>query len=302
VNVQPQTIAATRTRAHTRVGDYLELTKPRITTLVVVTTWAGYHLGRTGPVDAMLLAHTLVGTALVCGGTSALNQVWERDRDARMNRTRNRPLPAERLMPLEALLFGVGLSLVGLLQLAIFVNPLSAAVAAATLVLYLFAYTPLKPRTWACTMVGAVPGALPPVIGWAAVRGSLDGGAWALFAILFIWQLPHFYAIAWMYREDYERGGFPMIGVVDPTGRRTALEIGSWSAALLPASLLPALLGLAGPLYMAGALVLGLAFMALAVAMALRCTKPLARRVFLGSIIYLPALLALLVLDKSKGL
>jgi protoheme IX farnesyltransferase len=302
MNVQEQTLESTRARAHTRAGDFLELTKPRITTLVVLTTWAGFHFGRTGPVDAMLLAHTLIGTALVCSGTSALNQVWERERDARMHRTRNRPLPAERLMPLEAMLFAIALSLVGILQLAIFVNPLSAIVAATTLVLYLFVYTPLKPRTWACTLVGAIPGALPPVIGWTAARGSLDAGAWALFAILFVWQLPHFYAIAWMYREDYERGGFPMIGVLDPTGRRTSLEIVSWSAALLPASLLPAFLGLAGPLYMGGALVLGIGFMALAVAMALRCTKPLARRVFLGSIVYLPVLLALLVLDKSKGL
>jgi len=299
MSVQPQ--ALPRARAQARFADFLEITKPRITSLVVVTTWAGFHLGRQGAVDALLLLHTLLGTALVCGGTSALNQVWERDRDALMNRTRTRPLPAGRMAPVEGLVFGLMLSLIGLFQLGWFVNPLAAAVAASTELLYLCIYTPLKTRTWLCTMVGAVPGALPPVIGWAAARGSLDGGAWALFAILFVWQLPHFYAIAWMYRDDYARGGFPMLGVIDPHGRRTSLEIASWTAALLPASLLPAFLGLAGRTYMAGALALGVAFAVLAATMALRVSVPHARRVFLGSIVYLPVLLALLVLDKVKG-
>jgi protoheme IX farnesyltransferase len=242
--------------------------------------------------------HVLLGTALVCGGTSTLNQVWERDRDARMRRTAQRPLPAGRLGAGEAQLFGVSLAIAGLLELALFVNLLAALVAAATLALYLFVYTPLKTRTWLCTVVGAVPGALPPVIGWAAARGTLDAGGWALFLILFVWQLPHFYAIAWMYRDDYARGGFPMLAVVDPDGIGTGRQIVSWTAALLPASLLPALMRLSGPLYAGGALVLGVAFVVLGLSLAARCNAPRARRVFLWSILYLPALLVLLVVDK----
>jgi protoheme IX farnesyltransferase len=298
MSVSQQALAAGRTRRAARVADFAELTKPRITGLVVMTTWVGYMLGAVAPVAPLHALHALFGTALVCAGVSALNQVWERDRDALMHRTRMRPMPAGRIGVEEALLFGVALSVTGMVELAVFVNLLAAAVAGFSLATYVFVYTPLKKRTWLCTAVGAVPGALPPVIGWAAAHGSLGGGAWALFAILYVWQLPHFYAIAWMYREDYARGGFPMLGVVDATGRRTSLEILSWSAALLPASLLPAFLGLAGPLYVAGALVLGIAFVALAVAMAMRCTAPLARRVFLGSILYLPALLTLLVIDR----
>jgi protoheme IX farnesyltransferase len=178
---------------------------------------------------------------------------------------------------------------------------LAAVVAGFTLASYVFVYTPLKTRTWACTVVGAIPGAMPPVIGWAAARGSLGAGAWALFALMFVWQLPHFYAIAWMYREDYARGGFPMLGVIDPDGRRTAIQVAGWSAALLPASLLPAWLGLAGAVYATGALVLGAAFGLLAVGMVRRCTAPLARRVFVASVLYLPALGGLLVLDRMVG-
>jgi protoheme IX farnesyltransferase len=185
-----------------------------------------------------------------------------------------------------------------MIELALFVNLLAALVAAATLALYLFVYTPLKTRTWLCTVVGAVPGALPPVIGWTAVRGDLEAPAWALFAILFVWQLPHFYAIAWMHREDYARAGFPMLAVVDPDGRTTSSQILSWSAALVPASVLPAMAGLAGWVYTAGALILGVAFMALALGVALHCDYARARRVFLGSVLYLPALSALLVFDR----
>ena len=298
MSVSLQALAAGRSRVAARIADYAELTKPRITLLVLLTTWVGYMLGAVARVDPVHALHTLLGTGLVCSGTSALNQVWERDRDARMRRTRNRPLPAGRLGGDEALVFGIVLALAGLAELAWLVQPLAALVAAATLGSYVFIYTPLKTRTWLCTAVGAVPGALPPVIGWAAAHGSLDGGAWALFAVLYIWQLPHFYAISWVYREDYASGGFPMLGVVDATGRRTSIEILSWTAALLPASLLPAWLGLAGSLYATGALVLGLGFLALAVAMAMRCTAPVARRVFLGSILYLPALFTLLVVDR----
>src|SRR5262249_27185871 len=206
----------------------------------------------------------LLGTALACGGTSALNQWWERDRDARMRRTRSRPLPGARLTAERALAVAVALSIAGLLELAVFVNLLAAALTAFTLASYIFVYTPLKTRTWLCTMVGAVPGALPPAIGWAAARGSLGWGAGSLFAILFVWLLPHFYAIAWMCRDDYARGGFPMLPVIDPTSKATTRHIVAWSLALVPASLLPAALGLAGAWYVTGAVLLGLGFVGLA--------------------------------------
>lgn len=298
MSVSQQALGAGRSRVAARVADFAELTKPRITMLVVMTTWVGYMLGAVAPVAPLHALHALLGTALVCAGVSALNQVWERDRDALMRRTCMRPMPAGRIGVEEGLLFGGALAILGLMELAVFVNLLAAGVAAFTLATYIFVYTPLKKRTWLCTAVGAVPGALPPVIGWAGAHGGLDGGAWALFAIVYIWQLPHFYSIAWMYRDDYARGGFPMLGVVDTTGRRTSVEILSWSAALLPASLLPAFLGMAGSLYVWGALALGIGFLVLAVAMATRCTAPLARRVFLGSILYLPALFTLLVVDR----
>lgn len=288
--------AAARIRA--RLADYAALVKPRITALVVLTTYVGYHLGAAEPAGWSYVLHLLLGTGLVCGGTSTLNQVWERDRDARMQRTRRRPLPAARIGVAEALVFGAALSVVGLAELALFVNRLAAAVAAFTLATYIFVYTPLKPRTWLCTAVGAVPGALPPVIGWTGARGELDAGGWTLFAILFAWQLPHFYALAWMYRDDYARGGFRVLSVIDPEGRGTRREILAWSAALLPLSLGPVALHLAGPVYLAGALALGVAFLAFAVQMALGRTAPHALRLFLASIVYLPALFGLLVLDK----
>jgi len=287
---------ATPMRAQFR--DLVDLTKPRITLLVLVTTYVGFHLGSRGGFDWTYVAHLLIGTGLVCGGTSTLNQWWERDLDARMRRTAKRPLPGARLSADAALAFGVALAVVGLVELAAFVNLLAAVVAAFTLVTYVFVYTPLKTRTWLCTVIGAVPGALPPVIGWAAARGTLDAGAWSLFAILFIWQLPHFYAISWMYRDDYARGGFPMLAVVDTTGSRTTRHIVGWTLALVPASLLPALLGLAGAWYVTGAVALGLGFVALAAALAAHTGRAAARRVFLGSILYLPVLFALLVLDR----
>ena len=288
-------------RLPARIADYFELAKPRITLLVVITSAMGYLLAAPAQFDAVLFFHTLVGTALVCAGTSTLNEVWEIGRDARMRRTRQRPLPAGRIGAEAALLYGVLLSLAGLAALACMVNLLAALVAGFTLATYVFLYTPLKPRTWWCTVVGAVPGAMPPVIGWAAARGSLGLGAWALFALLFVWQLPHFYAIAWMYREDYARGGFPMLGVIDPSGRRTALQIAGWSVALVPASLLPAWLGLAGAVYATGALLLGVAFVVLAARMLREVTAPLARRVFLSSVLYLPLLGVLLALDRMVG-
>lgn len=290
--------SAPRSTVALRLHDYLELTKPRITALVVLTTYVGFHLGAIAPFGWAYVTHLLLGTALTCGGSSALNQWWERERDARMRRTADRPLPAGRMSADHALAFGVAITIAGLAELAFFVNLMSALVTALTLVSYVFVYTPLKTRTWLCTVVGAVPGALPPVIGWAAARGTVDANAWSLFAIMFVWQLPHFYAIAWMCREDYERGGYPMLPVLDPTGRTTTRHIVAWSLALVPASLLPALLGVTGAWYATGAVVLGFAFVALAAALAAHCTLPHAKRVFLGSIIYLPVLFGLLVLDK----
>lgn len=288
-------------RLPARVADYLELTKPRITLLVVITAAMGYLLAAPPEFDAVLFFHTLIGTALVCAGTSTLNEVWEIGRDARMRRTETRPLPAGRIGAEAGLLYGVLLALAGLAALACMVNVLAALVAGFTLASYVFLYTPLKPRTWWCTVVGAVPGAMPPVIGWAAARGEVGLGAGALFTLLFVWQLPHFYAIAWMHREDYARGGFPMLSVVDPSGRRTAVQIAGWSAALLPASLLPAWLGLAGAVYATGALLLGVGFAVLAARLRSGVTRPQARRVFLASVLYLPALGGLLVLDRLVG-
>jgi protoheme IX farnesyltransferase len=295
MNVRVDALQSTSPRA--RVADFVELTKPRITALVVLTTWVGYAVASGGDMQTGIVLHTLLGTALTCGGTSALNQVWERETDGRMRRTRERPLPTGRLQPLEGLLFGVGISLAGLLELALWVNVLAAGIAAATLLSYLFAYTPLKRRSWWSTTVGAFPGAAPPLIGWAAARGSLEAGALALFAIQFIWQLPHFYAIAWMYREDYGRAGFPMLSVIDADGKLTSRQIAAWTALLLPVSLLPFFLGDAGWLYASAAFLLGLVLLVLAVGVLKEHDANRARRVFLGSILYLPLLLGALVLD-----
>jgi protoheme IX farnesyltransferase len=300
--IEATTLATRRPALAVRLADLVALTKPRITALVLVTTYVGFYLGARGGFAWTYVLHLLAGTGLVCGGTSALNQWWERDRDARMRRTARRPLPGGRLDADTALAFGIALAVVGLAELAMFVNILAALVTALTLVTYVFVYTPLKTRTWLCTVVGAVPGALPPVIGWAAARGALDAGAWSLFAILFVWQLPHFYAIAWMYRDDYARGGFPMLPVLDTTGARTTHHIVAWTLALVPASLLPALLGLVGAWYATGAVALGLGFVALSAALAAQMERTAARRVFLGSILYLPALFGLLVLDKLPAL
>ncbi len=281
-----------------RVGDFVEMTKPRITSLVVMTTWVGYYAAAYGNVNMGLLVHTLLGTALTCAGTGALNMVLERDFDALMKRTQRRPLPTGRVTPSESLLFGVTLTVAGLLELAAFVNLLASLLAAATVVSYLFFYTPLKRRTWLSTTVGAVPGALPPMIGWAAATGGLEAGAWALFAIQFIWQMPHFYAIAWMYREDYARGGFQMLSVVDRDGALTGRQIAGWSAVLVPASLLPVYLEIAGIFYAGTAVLLGLIMLALSLAVAARHDVTRARRVFLGSILYLPFLMGCLVVDR----
>jgi len=279
-------------------ADFVALTKPRVVLMVLVTTLMGYDVALTGPADYLRMIHLLIGSLLAAGGTLALNQYRERDLDARMDRTRARPLPAGRLQPLEAWLFGVALTLVGTAYLAALVNPLAALVTLATTILYLFAYTPLKQRTPLCTLVGAVAGALPPVAGWAAARGDVAPGAWVLFAILFLWQLPHTLAIARLYRDDYARAGVRVLPVVDPDGASTERQVVLSCVALVTVSLLPAVAGWTGPIYLAGALVLGLAFSAVGVEQALVPSPRAARHVLLASLIYLPLLLGLMAFDR----
>jgi len=280
------------------VADLWQLTKPGITRLVLVTTAVGFYLASTGSFDWLLLIHALVGTGLLAGGTNALNQYAERKVDGAMKRTQNRPLPAGRIDPGLALLFSAGISVVGAVYLALWVNLLTAVLGVASLLIYIFAYTPLKRRTWWCTVVGAVPGAIPPMMGWTAVRGSVDVLAWILFGIVFLWQMPHFYAIGYMYRQDYARAGFPMLPVVDEDGTRTARQIVVYTVALLAVSVLTTVLGLTGAVYFVGAMTLGLAFLGLGVALAVSRTGRQARRLFLGSVVYLPVLLVLMVVDK----
>jgi heme o synthase len=279
-------------------ADFVALTKPRVVLMVLVTTLMGYDVALTGPADYLRMIHLLIGSLLAAGGTLALNQYRERDLDARMDRTRARPLPAGRLQPLEAWLFGVALTLVGTAYLAALVNPLVALVTLATTILYLFAYTPLKRRTPLCTLVGAVAGALPPVAGWAGARGDVAPGAWVLFAILFLWQLPHTLAIARLYRDDYARAGVRVLPVVDPDGASTERQVVLSCVALVSVSLLPAVAGWTGPIYLAGALVLGLAFSAVGVEQALVPSPRAARHVLLASLIYLPLLLGLMAFDR----
>jgi protoheme IX farnesyltransferase len=284
-----------------RVALFSELFKARLTLLVVLTTLVGFYLGSAigFPVDYTLMFHTVFGTALVAAGAAALNQLIEREHDARMKRTENRPLPARRITPNAVLLLGALLSVAGLAWLLFAVNALTAFLGAVTLASYLFVYTPLKRLTVLNTAVGAVPGALPPLMGWAAATDSLSPGGWALFAVLFFWQLPHFMAISWLYREDYARAGYRMLSGVDPEGRRTAASAVRNTMALLLISLFPYLLHLTGRYYLAGALVLGGVFLACAIVFARKLTPRAARQLFFASIIYLPLLLGLLVADKA---
>lgn len=293
-------VTAETSRAHSRGADFLALTKPRLNFLVVVTTLAAYYLGVDDEAPLSTMVHTVVGTALVAGGASALNQLWERRTDALMRRTRTRPLPDLRMVPREALWFGVTLSVAGLVQLWFGANPQAAWVALLTLTSYVFFYTPLKTRTSLSTIVGAVPGALPPVIGWVAATGIWSIEAWVLFGIVFTWQMPHFLAIAWMYRDDYERAGMPLLPVLEPDGRSTGRQAVIYTAALLPISLLPTLVGLSGPRFLTGALVLGLVLLWLAVEFAATRTMPAARRLFAGTILYLPLLWIVLLADHMN--
>jgi protoheme IX farnesyltransferase len=277
---------------------YVVLTKPDVTFLVVITTVAGFYLGSTGPVDWARLAQTLFGTLLVAGGTAALNQYVERDMDAVMRRTAARPLPTGTLKPSEVLIFGAVTIVFGTAWLALTVNALAAFIAFATSASYLALYTPLKTRTTLATAVGAIPGALPPLIGWAAARGSLSEGGWILFAILFVWQFPHFMAIAWMYREDYARAGIQMLPVVDRKGDATFNVIVSFSAILVPVSLLPSVMGMAGIRYFFGALVLGMILLQVSLWANRARTNVRAKWLMHATVIHIPVLLAWMIFDK----
>jgi heme o synthase len=301
----PENAAAIRSRnragagaALRSVSDYVALTKPRLNFLVVATSAAGYYLGAAAPIDAIRMAEAVAGTALVAGGAAVLNQLYERDTDALMRRTRLRPLPAGRVAPADAAIFGGVLSVAGLALLASRTNWLAAGLALATLLVYLAVYTPMKRRTSAATLVGAVPGALPALIGWTAAHGSVAVGGAALFAIVFLWQIPHFMAIAWLYRDDYGRAGFPMLPVVEPNGIRAGRHALAYAALLLPVALVPSFTGLAGAIYLACAALLGIALLVLSARFWSERSDASARALFFGSIIYLPLIWIVLVADK----
>jgi protoheme IX farnesyltransferase len=281
------------------IGDLVELVKARLTLLVLLTTAVGFYLGAEGPINFAALLHTVFGTAAAAAGAAALNQWWEYKLDAMMQRTRSRPVPAGRMRPQAAVVFGTALSIFGVAYLAFVCNALSAALAAITIIIYIFAYTPLKRISTFNTALGAVPGALPPMIGWAAARGTLNAGAWMLFAILFFWQLPHFFAIAWMYRDDYARAGFQMISSDDRSGERSASQSVFFCMILFVVAGLPAFLGIATVFYLLAELVLGAVFVAVAMRFLKTRARSDARRLFITSIIYLPLLLGALVLSKA---
>jgi len=295
-----QVFSGSATADKSWVAVYADLIKARLTLLVLLTTLVGFYVGFRGPMDYALMFHALFGTALVASGAAALNQLLEREHDAKMRRTQNRPLPSGRLQPVTVMLFGGVCSVVGLVYLALLVNLLTCVIGAVSLVSYLFIYTPLKRLTWLNTAVGAIPGGLPPLMGWAAARGELDGGGWALFAILAFWQIPHFFAIAWIYRDEYAKAGFQMLPNVDPDGRRTATQSVSHALGLLTVSLCPFLFRLAGLWYLVGAIILGSIFLWCAIRFSRELSLTRARQLFFASIVYLPLLLVLLVLDKVK--
>jgi protoheme IX farnesyltransferase len=283
---------------------YLELTKPRITGFILMSTAIGFLCGASEAnlsfaVTWLPLLHTLIGTGLIASGTAALNQWYERVADAKMNRTKQRPIPSGRVTPAHALWFAILLSIAGFAELWIGTNRLTALLGAATLAMYLFIYTPLKQRSPVSTTIGAIPGAMPPLIGFAAAAGTLTAGAWVLYAILFLWQFPHFYAIAWMYREDYARAGIRMLPVVEPDGASTARRMIWFSLVLIPVSLLPRFLGMAGSVYLAGAVALGAMFSYSAMRVWSERTTVRARQVLLASVVYLPFLYGLLALDRT---
>jgi heme o synthase len=295
---EPVTAPLAPVAARVRIAAYVELTKPRITVLVMLTTAAGYFLGAGRTLNYVGLLHTLVGTGLLSSGIAALNQFMERELDARMRRTMMRPLPMRRLTARGAFLFGASLTLAAELYLLILVNPISALLGLSVIVGYLGCYTPLKTRTSLSTLVGAFPGAVPPLLGWAAATGHVSAEGLVLFAILFLWQFPHFFAIAWMYREDYARAGILMLPVIETDGRLTKQQIVVWTLLLVPVSLAPAALGLSGAIYFVGALILGALFLLTCVAAFLTLSRRSARRVLLASVLYLPFLFGLMVINQ----
>ena len=282
-----------------RVADYIELTKPRVTSLVLITTAVGFYMYAGPDFAGVLLVHAILGTALVAGGASAANQYLERGPDAKMLRTRDRPLPGARLSKNDALVFTAVISLAGVLYLALMTNVLTGLLAALTIILYVFVYTPLKTRTALATLIGAVPGAAPPVLGWTAAGGGLDGIAAALFGIVFLWQLPHFLAIAWLYDEDYHRGGFAPLTIRNAGAGNASRQIILYCLALLPVSLLPSSLGLTGTVYLYGALLAGIVYFGYGLAVALFRSQTAARRLLRASVIYLPAVFLLMVIDRT---
>jgi heme o synthase len=293
MNGSQTTIALERSR----FMDYWTLTKPELTFLSVVTALTGYYLGAQGALHAPILLHTLLGTALVGGGAGALNQYVERQDDALMKRTENRPVPSGRVHPFEALVFGMLISVLGIAELSLYVNALTGFLASITLVSYLFLYTPLKRITPLSTIVGAFPGAIPPVMGWTAARNEITPEAIALFALLFVWQIPHFLSLAWMYRKDYARAGYRLLTVVEPEGNMAARQILAYTALLVPLTILPWSMGMFGVLYLSLALLLSLAFLGVTIVLARQRSNSAAKLVFAGSLIYLPALMAIMVVD-----
>jgi protoheme IX farnesyltransferase len=294
-DVAPVRLAASR-RA-TTIGDYIELTKPRLNLLVVVTSAGGFYLASSGAPALLAMAAASFGTALVAGGAAVLNQVAERDTDALMDRTRTRPLPSGRIAAEEARIFGLAIAGAGLAVLGSATNALAALLALVTIVIYLAVYTPLKRRSPVATLVGALPGALPALIGWTAARGQATIGGWTLFAIVFLWQIPHFMAIAWMYRDDYGKARFPMLPVLEPEGRRAGFQAVVYAVALVPVSLTPAFVGVTGNAYLWIALILGVGLAALAVRFAVQRSDARARQLFFGSITYLPLIWAAMMID-----
>jgi protoheme IX farnesyltransferase len=284
--------------SRSRWMDFTELVKARLTVLVLMTTAVGFYMGSAPGLNVPLMIHALAGTALLACGAAALNQLLERDYDARMRRTRDRPLPAGRMQPEKVLLFGGACGVAGLIYLAVATNLLTSLIGAVTLVSYLFIYTPLKRITWTNTLIGAVPGGLPPLMGWTAATGDLAMDGWVLFALLAFWQIPHFMAIAWLYREEYAKAGFVMLPAVDPEGVRTGTQAITHAAALLAVSFIPFGLGMAGWVYLVCALVLGGLFVGCAVVFRRQLTTGSARRLFLASILYLPLTLTALVFDR----
>ena len=294
-------VAQGRRFAGSALSDYWALTKPEVNFLILITTFVGFYLGcgsEARTFSFLSLFNTLLGTLLVASGTGTLNQYIEREFDAQMRRTARRPAAAGRLKPAAVLTFGIVLAVTGSIYLAIAANLLASLLAILTLLTYLFVYTPLKRKTPLCVLVGAFPGAMPPLIGWAAASGRLNVHAGVLYAILFLWQFPHFLAIAWMYREDYSRAGILMLPVVEPDGRVTAQQIVVYTLLLLPVSLLPTALGISGKVYLYGAIVLGLLFLFSSLRAAFSKSRQEARRLLLASVIYLPLLFILMVLDR----